>query len=603
MAVAGDELLDQAIELHKSGDVVGAIHGYEKFLKRAPRHAGALNLLGLAHFQNGQPEKAVPLLEQALALRPDLPGAHYNLGTMLQRLGRYQEALAHFEKALALNPQDAEAHNNLGSVLNSLDRRDEAIAHFERAVALHPSYGPAHFNLAKALAAGELYEKAAAHYRAALQFAPGLYDSHFGLATALQKLDRFDEALDVCRRAVALAPDNGEAHFRLANALYGLNRYSAACESFARALALGLSPQFTVKARHYRAISLHILGRHEEAEREFDGIIAEHGDDAEGLTARTSKGLMYLSLGRFREGWPLYEYRNRSGSANAREEDHPRWNGEAIQGPLWVWGEQGLGDQILHAGMIDDLRARVREIVLEVEPRLVALLARSFPGIRVVAPDADRSRENIEAQIPIAGLGRHLRPDWSSFPRRASGYLAADAQRVATLRERLVTEAGTIVGLSWRSTSPDKGRLKTAQLIDFKDIFQMPRVRCVDLQYGSTEAERAEVERATGVSIAHLDDIDNTNDIDALAALMCACDAVVTVSNTNAHLAGALGRPTWVFVPYGIAQMWYWFKDKVESPWYPRVQVRHQCEGQSWKELVSSSSAAIAEFCRARSES
>jgi ADP-heptose:LPS heptosyltransferase len=120
-----------------------------------------------------------------------------------------------------------------------------------------------------------------------------------------------------------------------------------------------------------------------------------------------------------------------------------------------------------------------------------------------------------------------------------------------------------------------------------------PGYRFVDLQYGDTAAEREAVERELGVRVERLADIDNTNDLDGLAALMSACDAVVTVGNTTAHLAGALGRPTFVVVPHGHARIWYWFRDKDESPWYPRVRVRRQQRGQAWPELVAAVAAAL----------
>jgi len=618
MTVAAEnDLLNRAIELHKAGDVGGAISGYENFLKKSPQHPGALNLLGLAYFQDGKPDKAVPLLQRALSLRPDLPGANYNLGTMLQQLERYQEAVPQFEKALARNPWDAEAHNSLASVQKSLGRKAEAIAHFEKAVALRPDYAAAHFNLAKLLLPDKEYERAAAHYKAALACGPELLEAYSGLATALQALNLPQEAATFCERALALAPESPEAHdqfgavlydlerfgeaaeqhqkavalkpdfagayFRLAANQYMLIRYGAACENYTRALALGLTPDLALKAEHYLALSLQMLGRYEEADRIFAKTIADYADDLEILDVRRSKGLMDLSLGRFAEGWPLYEYRHWSRAPNVRETQRPRWKGEPIAGPLWVWGEQGLGDQILHASMIDDLRARVPSIILEVEPRLVDLFARSFPGIRVVALGSDLSQEQIQAQIPIASLGQFLRPDWHAFPNRAQAYLVADAARAAELRARLASDGKKTIGLSWRSVNPQKGHTKSAQLIDFIDVFRLRDTRFVDLQYGVTDEERAQIERATGVVVTRLDDIDNTKDIDGLAALMRACDAVVTVSNTTAHLAGALGRPTWVFVPFGFAQMWYWFGEKKQSPWYPHVQVRHQLGGSPGK--------------------
>src|SRR5439155_22539527 len=148
----------------------------------------------------------------------------------------------------------------------------------------------------------------------------------------------------------------------------------------------------------------------------------------------------------------------------------PRWQGEVIGGALWVWGEQGLGDQILHASMVDELRQRAASVILEIEPRLVDLFARSFPGIHVVGFNSDPPQERIQAQIPIASLGRYLRPDWESFPKRERGYLVADAARTAELRSRLAGGGEKIVGLSWRSINPQAGQNKSAQLIDFLPV-------------------------------------------------------------------------------------------------------------------------------------
>ena len=116
----------------------------------------------------------------------------------------------------------------------------------------------------------------------------------------------------------------------------------------------------------------------------------------------------------------------------------------------------------------------------------------------------------------------------------------------------------------------------------------MPGYRFVDLQYGDTSGERATVEEKRRLKLERIEDIDNTRDIDGLASLICACDLVVTISNTTAHLAGALGKPTWVLVPDGNVRMWYWFKRGDDNPWYPRVRIRRQQLGRPWAQLIAS---------------
>jgi hypothetical protein len=259
-----------------------------------------------------------------------------------------------------------------------------------------------------------------------------------------------------------------------------------------------------------------------------------------------------------------------------------------MRGVLLVWGEQGLGDQILHAGMVPDLGGRAGSVILEAEPRLVPLFARSFPDVKVIARGPKLFAGAIDAQIPSGSVGQFVRTSWDAFPRRRTGYLVADEARVERLRAQVARGGGAAIGLSWISKNPTHERAKSAALRDFEALMRAPGLRFVDLQYGNTTSERGALARDLGVRIEHIDEIDNTNDIDGLAALIAACDAVVTVSNTTAHLAGALGKPVWVLVPHGRAHLWYWFDDGDDSPWYPRVQVRRQKLGQTWAQLIAS---------------
>ena len=196
---------------------------------------------------------------------------------------------------------------------------------------------------------------------------------------------------------------------------------------------------------------------------------------------------------------------------SSREYALPVWSGEPIDGPLLVSGEQGLGDQILFASMLPDLAGRVRDITVEVEPRLVPLFARSFPGLNVVARGAELYDGPAAAHIRMGSLGQYFRPDWQSFPFREDGYLRCDDEMSARLRARLA-DGRKVIGLSWSSKGARYGTSKSAQLQDFESILRLPNCRFVDLQYGDTGAEREALQRDLGVSIERLSDIDKLNE-------------------------------------------------------------------------------------------
>jgi ADP-heptose:LPS heptosyltransferase len=232
--------------------------------------------------------------------------------------------------------------------------------------------------------------------------------------------------------------------------------------------------------------------------------------------------------------------------------------------------------------MLRELQARADTVVLEVEPRLVTLFTRSFPGVRVIALTPELHAGPVDAQVPLGSLCGILRGGWDAFAQTMPGYLRADAGLAASLRARLNRDGRPVIGLSWSSSNPRLSKFKSAQLRDFEPLLRRSDCRFVDLQYGDTTEERAAVERELGVRVEHLDEIDNLNDIDGLAALITACDRVVTVSNTTAHLAGALGTPAAVLLPYGQGRHWYWFSDRLDSPWYPCATLCRQPAAGDW---------------------
>ena len=580
--MADDALYRDALAACEQGRIEEGVAILRRAIALEPNETRLHGLFGKALTHLGQNEEALASLDRALALGPASANLHGSRADALVALGRLDDAVRSYDHALALQPDSVDDWCNRGAVLHDLRRHEDAIKSFDRAIALAPDFAPAHYNRGNALAALKQHDQAVASFDQAVALAPDYADAHNNRANALDQLGRVQDALAAADRALAIEPDHRAALVTRAITLRKLGRADEAIASCDRALALRRDDADTLTVR---ADILVDLERLDEAAASFDRVVAL---DPAAVGAKWNKSLICLGLGRFAEGWALYEHRWAGAQGLVpRPYPQPRWNGGKVDGPLLIWGEQGLGDEILHAGMIPDLMQRTAPVVLEVEPRLVPLFARSFPGVTVIPLGANLYSGPVAAQEPIAGLGRYFRKRWEEFPRRDRGYLVADEARVRALRARIGGDGRLVIGLSWISKAPVGGAQKSARLADFSGLLRAPGYRFVDLQYGDTRAERDAIERDLGVRVERLADIDNTNDLDGLAALMGACDAVVTVSNTNAHLAGALGRPTFVMVPSGQARIWYWFRDKAESPWYPRVQVRRQRRGQPWAELVA----------------
>jgi tetratricopeptide (TPR) repeat protein len=579
--------LQQALECHQRGRLAEAERLYLAILAARPGHFDALHMMAMIRLSQGRLAEALLLIAGAMKAKSTAPDVHLNHGLVLNALRRPQDALASFDTALRLRPKYAEAHNNRASVLATLRRTDEALDSYGRAVALKPAYPEALYNKGNLLASLGRHKEALDCFDRALALRPKYAKAHNNRGNALETLERRTEALASYQEALAIEPCFPEALANSGNTLVKVGRYPEAVHNLRQAVAL--NPR-NAEAHYNLGNALQWSGEHDEALAAYDRALALQPDYYD---PRWNKALLTLALGRLTEGFEQYETRWLSLDARPRRYMAPRWTGETIDGTLLVWVEQGLGDQILCFGMVEEARARARALVLEVEPRLVTLFQRSLPGIEVVPAGPQLHQGPMDAQVPLGGLAGHLRRSWDAFPRRVEGYLRADPRRAADVRARINPDGRPTVGLSWRSVSPKVGQSKSARLVDFEALLRLPNCRFVDLQYGDTAAEREAIGQELGVTVEHVGEIDNTNDIDGLAALVSACDAVVTVSNTTAHLAGALGRPTFVLVPFGQAQLWCWFKEGDTSPWYPRVQLHRQRIGQPWADLVPAVADAV----------
>ncbi len=297
--------------------------------------------------------------------------------------------------------------------------------------------------------------------------------------------------------------------------------------------------------------------------------------DPEHFEAPWNKALALLSTGTLGEGWDLYgaRWKKQDFSSKPYVTTRPEWDG-APGVRLLIWEEQGIGDQILFGTMLPDVAATVSEAIVLTDARLVPLFGRSLPGIRFVAAEQGVSEGDYDAHLAMGALGRHFRRSLSDLPEAADGYLKADPGRASALRSSLCGPGEKLVGLSWKSRNTSIGEAKSLDLPDFLPLFRLPGIRFVNLQYGDTAAETADLGERFGVDVQTCASVDNFSDIDGLAALIEACDLVVTTSNTTVHLAGALGKTTLMILTYGGDILWYWGNRRDgRSLWYPAVRM------------------------------
>jgi tetratricopeptide (TPR) repeat protein len=403
-------------------------------------------------------------------------------------------------------------------------------------------------------------DEAATSYRLALEIDGTHLSALANLGLALRDQGLPQQAVSVLDRALLIAPDHAEAIFNKALALIDLGEHAPADALIER--TLGLDPEFA--------------------------------------QAHMQRGFLLLKRGDFAAGWREYAWRVRIPDMDHWQDyDYPLWQGESLRGRrVLVQAEQGLGDQIMFASCLPDLLERARHTVIECDPRLARLFARSYPSAVIYRhrvqgkPDWWRDAAP-DYRVRLGDLPRILRTHEADFPPHC-GYLVPDAGKVAAWRARLAALGpGLKVGISWRGGTPGTGQAaRSIALAALLPILSLPRAHFISLQYGDVSNEIAELHTHRGVEVHAWS---NANaDMDGVAALIASLDLVVTVCTTAAHLAGALGKTAWVMVP--AAAEWRYGESGPRIPWYPALRLFRQQRRNEWDGVIA---ALKAEFMHA----
>lgn len=584
MATA-EKLFTQAVHRQQAGDLDAARALYAKLLKRDGRNLRALVNLGALLQTAGQTADAVRLFKRALKVDARQPGVHANLGIGLSTLGRHGEALKHLHTALGLAADNPLIHLNLANALKAAGRHADAEGHYRRTLAMQPHNGLALNNLGDLLRLMGRPDEAVPLLEQAAALAPDEPEVQTRLAHALRSAGRDEDAITCFERALAATPDHAPALNGLGLALYERGAFDRAESYLRRGLA---SAPDRVEIHYNLGNALKALGRFDEALAAYDAALALAPDDAE---ACLNRGVLRLYMGDFPNGWLDYAARWRVAEPTSPPRDFgvPAWDGEPLDGKrVLVYGEQGPGDVVMFASCLPDLIAVAASVELRVEPRLAALLARSFPDARVVvdrpaADTAEPAPDDIDYAVAIGSLPRAFRPDEAHFPKR-DRYLVPDPAAVARWRARLdALGDGLKVGISWRGgVTVFERTMRTMTLEDWQPILQVPGVRFVNLQYGERAKEIAAVEARHGTPIA--DWPDAVDDLDDFAAQVEALDLVITIAGTAVHFACALGKPTWVLTP--LVPSWRWMNERSDCLWYPTATLIRQREAGDWAPVI-----------------
>jgi len=504
----------------------------------------------------GRLMEAEAVCRQILQAQPNMPEAEHLLGVIAHQNGKLGEAIEHVQRATKLAPQVALFHANLGEMLRLAGRPKLAAEEARRALEIEPKMPAALSNLGVALYELKDYEEAARAQRKAIAAAPDFAEAHSNLGNALHALRQFDEAIAAYRYAIALRPDYADAWANLGTTLHHSGHFDEGIAALRRALALQ----------------------------------PHHANAHSGL------GILLLMRGELGEGWDEYEWRLRSSERTGPRFPERPWQGEPLAGKhIYVQAEQGFGDTLQFARYIPFLAKRAGRVTLRIHQQLVTLLRESLPGITVLGDRGDIAPYQCDAVL--LSLPRLFRTRLESIPADVP-YLRVPAEAARRWRERLASMTGVKVGLVWAGNPEhvnDSRRSLDLKLL--ASLFAVPGTSFASLQFGPRTADLKKLKGK--VSIEDLGS--QFGDFSDTAGAVAALDLVITVDTSVAHLAGALGKPVWVLLPW--VTDWRWMRHREDNPWYPTMRLFRQKQGEDWSGVLASVVAelqAVAQGDRAR---
>jgi tetratricopeptide (TPR) repeat protein len=526
-----------------------ALARYRQAVAARPDDAAAQFALGTALWPAGHRQEAIEHLTRAVALDPSHIDARNNLGNALLELGRSDDAIAQYRAALAMRPNAVELHYNLGNALLTSDHPGEAEPCYRAALALNPDHAGAHNNLGNALRSQGKHEDAISEYRAALSLRPEFYGSVNNIGSALLALHRADEAIPYFRDALRARPDYAEASNNLGGALLALDRPAEALEWFRRAFE----------------------------------------QDPGQVQARFGEAMALLVMGNFRDGWRAFESRWLDPKFREDTPDFTdqTWRGEeSVAGrTIYLHAEQGLGDTIQFVRYAKLLRARGARVGLEVQAPLVPLM-RDLADVVLAAGD---EIPPYELRCPLLSLPLAFGTEPATIPADVP-YLHADPARRAAWAERLGTRTRMRVGVAW-SGAPDHPE-DAIRSIPAAQFVPPLAATGVELHVIQKEIRDTDAAAAAGL-IVHAGQL---TDFAETAALLSELDLVITADTSVAHLAGALGVPTWILLQF--SSDFRWLRNRTDSPWYPTVRLFRQRDRNAWPPVIAAVAAELAKLAR-----
>jgi Flp pilus assembly protein TadD len=513
-------------------------------------------------------------------------------GNQLADRGEFTDAIAAYRELTTRAPQFGPGYRNLALALEQAGQLTEALSVCGRAVQLQPDDLESYLVMARLLLLLERTDQAVSMYQLAALAAPGRSDVHASLAAALARQGRLDEAGAACQTAIDLSPHNAGAYLNLGIINSKRDDPEAAVEAYRNAIRI--DPK-SAEGFTNLGFALSNLGLSRAAIEAAGRAVALRPADP---TLHYNHAMLLLLAGDLKAGFREFEWRLSHPEPRFRPRAFavPRWRGEDRNGKtLLIHAEQGLGDTLHFARFVSAAAASGGPVVLQVQSALTDLLRDSLD---VTVISRDEPAPPFDLHVPLMSLPFELGTTIETIPADVP-YLEVQPAKLAEWRQRLAGYSGLKVGVAWAGNPGhlyDRKRSLAADAV-FPHLL-VPGVQLFSLQKERSAIDSAVLEQLTDEVVDLSPLLTNFAETAAAASAM---DLVISVDTSVAHLAGALGRPTWILLPHILD--WRWLYEREDTPWYPTVRLFRQPRPNDWPSVLDRLPGELAHLAAEHAES
>lgn len=492
-------------------------------------------------------------------------------------LNNYEKANLLFEKIIINNQNIAEIYYNNAICLLYINKEEEAITNFKEAINKRNNFYEAYIQLCNLLKKFEQYDIAIEYYKKSLGKVNQIENVYCNLSELYYLKKDFKNAKKYAHEAIRINKNNTVALLNIGISLIGEKNFKDAIGYLKKIIVIDRENEH---AYNYLGIANKFLNNIGDATEFFKKAFATNRKYHE---AYYNLAQIELSKNNFKDGWKYYEHRwgIKNDPPTRFNTSKPIWSPEmGYDKKLLIWGEQGLGDELLFSSILKDVENNFDKITVSVDKRLCKLLEGVFKKISFVDREVKIDQNIFDYHLPICSLGYFFRKDVNSFFHKELKFNVA-AKKFSHKSKKYRC------ALSWKSISKEIGEEKSIKLIDLQDILKINNIEFFDIQYTEEKEELNKLENDHGIKVNTIDGLDKKNDLYSLVQFIKECDFVITIANTTAHLAAASGKTTFLLLQKNKSNGWIWENDyNGQNLWYPKIIKFYKENFYNWSEPI-----------------